>query len=77
MTRTGILAFAAVLMLGACGGNDEAGQANEAAVPADIDVLPPDESVATPSDDLAVGAIDNGAEPETGANGVENATPAQ
>ena len=67
-----MLAFAAALMLGACGGNDEAAQANQAALPGDVDVLPPDESVATESDDLVDGAIDNNAEAATGANAVGN-----
>ena len=39
-----------------------AGEANQAAAPTDVDVLPADEGVATPSEDLANGAIDNGAE---------------
>ncbi len=68
MTRTAILAAAAALMLCACAGSESAGEANQAAAPADVDVLPPDESVATSSDDLANGAIDNSAEAGAGAN---------
>jgi ABC-type glycerol-3-phosphate transport system substrate-binding protein len=77
MTRTAILASAAVLMLGACGGTDEGREANQAAAPADVDVLPPDESVATDSDDLVSGAVDNRAEGGAGENAVENGMPAQ
>ena len=73
MTRIAILASAAALMLGACGGNDSAGESNQAAAPTDVDVLPADESVATESEDLAQGAIDNGAETANGANTVQNA----
>ncbi len=51
------------LALAACGGPDtDANEANAAAQPADIETLPPDESVATPTDDLADGTTDVPAE---------------
>lgn len=59
--------YALAALLASCG-QPEAEQNNLAA--ADIDVLPPDESVATPSDDLANGAVENAA------NGVQQAIPA-
>ncbi len=76
MIRTAILASAsaAALMLGACGSNDGAGQTNQAAAPGDVDVLPPDESVATESDDLVNGAIDDNAGAAAGANAAQNDT---
>ena len=47
------------LALPACGAdNSEQAMTNNMAGPADIEELPPDESVATPSDELANGAID-------------------
>jgi hypothetical protein len=74
MIRTAILAPAAVLLLTACGRNDGAGEANQAAAPADVDVLPPDESAATPSDDLVNGAIDNNSAASPEANGAVNSS---
>lgn len=46
-----------VLALAACGETTREAEANNAAV-TDIEALPPDESVATPTDELANGAID-------------------
>jgi hypothetical protein len=47
----------AAAALAACGGPDPvADGANNIEANADVDVLPPDESVATPSDELANGA---------------------
>ncbi len=53
---------------------EENAAANAAAAPADIEALPPDESSATPSDDLVNGAVEtNGAGTENLA-GTENET---
>ena len=47
--------------------NDSVAAEANAAGPVDIDTLPPDESVATPTDDLANGVDDtNDGEPENG-----------
>ncbi len=61
--KAAILLFGAAIALGACSGQEQAAdEANETAVPADIETLPADESVATPSDDLADGTTDVPAE---------------
>ena len=56
--RPYILVTAAIAALaGACSGQQSNSAENQAA-PADVDILPPDESIATPSNDLATGVID-------------------
>ena len=51
-------AISLALLLAACGSGAESPEANNAAAPADVDVLPADESAATPSADLANGVSD-------------------
>ena len=55
MYRTG-LAIGLAVLAAACGPPPEQSQNNAAA--SDIEVLPPDESVATPTEDLANGAVE-------------------
>lgn len=51
--------WSAIVALGACAEPNEAGEANNAAAATqEVDVLPPDESVATATEDLARGAVD-------------------
>lgn len=74
-----IFCAAAALALAACGSSDPvADEANNAAVAGnvDVDVLPPDESVATPDGELANGAqnVDNLGN-EADVNIVYNQTP--
>ena len=53
------LAFGA-LVLAACGGSDPlSNEADNLNAPTDIDVLPPDETAATPADELANGDQSN------------------
>lgn len=58
VNRLTVLALA--LALAACGGASEQNVVitNEIPANADVEVLPPDESAATPSDELANGAAD-------------------
>lgn len=59
MKLTPILVAAAVAALAsACSQQQSNDVQNEQDAPADVDVLPPDESVATPSNDLSTGVID-------------------
>ena len=62
MSAAGKLALIAVLAaLAACGNENDKGNlavANEVPPDAELEALPPDESVITPSDELAAGAQD-------------------
>ncbi len=55
--RAAASSLALMLALAACRDAPEQAQANTSAV-TDIEALPPDESVATPSDELANGAVE-------------------
>jgi hypothetical protein len=67
-----ILFVGLLATLAACSQQPQSNSAeNQAAAPTDVDVLPPDESVATPSDDLARGTTD-----ASNAAGAENAAEA-
>lgn len=58
--RSKLLAIPAAMALAcsACSGDGADSSANGAAAMEEVDVLPPDESVATPTNDLATGVID-------------------
>ncbi len=57
--KASILLFGAAIALASCGGQDPGAQeADETAVPPDIETLPADESAATPTDDLVDGTTD-------------------
>ena len=68
-----ILLLSGAIALASCGGAEPAAdEANQMAAPADIETLPPDESVATPTDDLVDGTTDVPADANaTGANAVD------
>lgn len=56
-----LIPAAAAAALAACGGpssNEAASNETAASAPTEIETLPPDESVATPTDDLANGAVE-------------------
>ena len=56
-----IVLLAAVAGLSACGepaSDPETNEAARAAAPTEVEALPPDESVATPTQDLANGAVE-------------------
>ena len=67
-------AVAAAAVLGAGCSDKTTSQQNRQAVPADVDILPPDESASTPSSDLATGVAD--APGSADAAGPETAIPA-
>lgn len=72
MNTRKFLCFVPPLLLMACGdGSPGAGEGNNLAAAAGIDVLPPDENVATSNEDLAIGAVDDPAR-----NAAEIAIPA-
>lgn len=55
--RAAISILALLLMLGACSEAPPQGETNDAAI-TEVEALPPDESVATPTDELANGAAE-------------------
>jgi hypothetical protein len=65
-----------LIALAACQnqGAEENAAANAAAAPADIEALPPDESSATPSDELVNGAVETNDAGTENVAGTENET---